>query len=129
MQKRKAADKTDATNLVRRYVLTGAALGLYFGLFFRPVREPSLLLVVGLSLLAAAATVGLRLVRGERPSFGRLLKDFAFTWGKFALVLAIFEGRHLAHDFGGRMAVTLMTTALGALTGWLWAYAPGRRLA
>lgn len=109
--------------LLRRYLLTGAAVGLYFGYFFRPVREPGLFLVVGLSLLAALVTVGLKAWRfagAQRPAAVLLLQRFVVTWGQYALALAALEGRHLAYDWGGRLAVVALTTLAGALLGaWL----------
>lgn len=122
MTKKQEKTKQDRTALLKRYALVGAGLGIYFGFFFRPVREPSLLVVVGLSLLIAVVTVILKLVRRERPSLNQLLKDAGITFAKYALVLAVLEGRHLAHDYGGRWAVTVMTTVMGALVGLWWGY-------
>lgn len=118
--KQKQKTKQDRAELLRRYALVGAGLGIYFGFFFRPVREPSLVVVVGLSLLIAAVMTGIKLARGERLSPLQLLKDAGITFAKYALVLTILEGRHLAYDFGGRWAVTAMTTVMGALTGLWW---------
>ena len=73
-----ANEKGRAT--IWRYVLTGAGLGLYFGLFFRPLREPNLLLVVVLSLLAALITVVFQMIR-ERTFFSRgLVVRFFTAW-------------------------------------------------
>lgn len=112
-------------SLTRRYVLTGAAIGLYFGLFFRPVREPSLLLVVGLSLLIAVVNMTIRLARGERLPLATLLKESALTFFRYAFMLAVLEGRHLAYDWGGKTAVALLTTSMGAVAGaWFAASGP-----
>jgi hypothetical protein len=67
------AKKQTMNEVALRYGLTGGALGLYFGLFFRPVREPSLWLVVVLAALVALVMLLIRAVR-ERPSFVALLK-------------------------------------------------------
>lgn len=100
--------------------MAGAALGLYFGLFFRPVREgPSLLLIAGLSLLSALFMTALRLRHPEKRAPRRLLRYGLTTWVTFALFLAMLEGRHLVHDLGGRAATTLFTTISGAGLG-LW---------
>ena len=104
----------------QRYAWIGAALGLYFGLFFRPMREPSLGLVVGLSLLAALVTMALRMVKARRFALpGSELRQFAVLWGQYALFLAMLEGRHLAYDWGGRSATALFAMVVGAVTG-LW---------
>ncbi len=101
----------------QRYVLTGAAIGLYFGYFFRPVREPSLLIIFGLSLVIVAVTLLLK-----RPPLADVPKVALSTYVKYTLLLAVFEGRHLAYDFGGRWATVVMTGALGALAGLWFAY-------
>lgn len=107
---------------LRRTLLIGTALGLYFGYFFRPLREPDAVLVVELSVLAALVTVLLRLWRErgeERPSWHHYLRYAALTWLQFFLLLAVLDARHLVYDWGGRLAVTVMTTVAGGLAG-LW---------
>jgi hypothetical protein len=105
-----------------RYVLTGAALGLYFGYFSTPVREElSLLVVAGLSLLAALLLSLLRLRRPENRAAGPLLRYALRTWLTFALFLAMLEGRHIAYDLGGRLATVVFTTIAGAGLGWWYA--------
>jgi hypothetical protein len=111
-----------AAGRLRRYLLVGAAIGAYFGYFFRPVREPSLLFVVTLSLVAAVASTLLRawLMRkqaGQTP--GSLLRYGLRMWATFALFLAMLEGRHIAYDLGGRLATIAFTTLFGAALG-LW---------
>lgn len=100
---------------IRQYLLTGAGLGLYFGWFFRPVREPSLWVVFGLSIVVTIVMTLLRLWRGERE---QLLKRAAITMIKYIFVLSILEGRHLAFDAGGRVAVVAMTVIMGAFGGY-----------
>jgi hypothetical protein len=114
--------KTKNRFSLQRYVLVGAAIGLYFGFFFRPLRDgPSVGMVLGLSLLAALVTVGLKAYR-ERPSFPTLLRRFGISWLQFAVIVATLEARHLAYDAGGRTAVVLLTGAMGALLGGWWYY-------
>lgn len=118
--KEEGRTQNDAAARRQRYILTGAALGLYFGLFFRPAREgPSLLVIVGLSLLSALLMTLLRLRHPQERAPGKLLRYGLKTWATFALFLAMLEGRHLAHDLGGRVATTLFTTLSGAGLG-LW---------
>lgn len=111
--------------LVRRYALTGAGLGLYFGWFFRPVREPNLFVVLGLSALSALVTVALARYRGQRDP-AALLRKLAVAFVQYGLALLVLEGRHLAYDWGGRSATIVMTTLLGAVAGAWWGYAQGR---
>ncbi len=111
-------------------VWVGAALGLYFGLFFRPMREPNLGLAVGLALLAAVITTLIRVWQTRRFEPGAVVKETAVSWAQYALFLGMLEGRHLAYVWGGKTAVILMTTVLGALSGLWYAYthpAPDKR--
>lgn len=110
---------------LRRTVLTGAAIGLYFGYFFRPQREPNAILVVELSILAALVTVLLRVWRDrgqERQSLPYYLAYTARTWLQFFLLLVVLEGRHLVYNWGGRLSVMAMTTITGGLAGFWYAH-------
>lgn len=109
-----------------RYLLTGAALGLYFGLFFRPARAPSLLVAVGLSLISALAVTLLQLRKPEQRNGAALLRYFVKAWAGFALVLAMLEARHFFYDLGGRLATSLFTVVYGAGMGWLYAKTSGQ---
>ncbi|MBK8902758.1 MAG: hypothetical protein IPM53_16330 [Anaerolineaceae bacterium] len=113
-QKARPSGKTAVT----QYILVGAGLGLYFGLFFRPLREPNFLAAVALALLAAAAVTILGLLKKARPTLPELGKTAVTNFIKFALVLALLEGRHYAFDLGGKWLVTAFTTVLGGLAGW-----------
>ncbi len=105
-------------SLLRQYVLAGAGLGLYFGLFFRPLREPNFAVSVALALLATAVFTTFALLRKNRPPLGELGKTAVTTFIKFAIVLALLESRHYAYDLGGKWLVTVFTTLLGAGAGW-----------
>ncbi len=107
--------KRDPQSHLRQYILTGAALGLYFGWFFRPLREPSLWTIVGLALTVTIVMTLLRVRRGEREE---LLQYAGGTFVRYAVGIAILELRHPVFDWGGRIAVTVMTTACGALFGY-----------
>ncbi|MDJ0752255.1 MAG: hypothetical protein QNJ45_01970 [Ardenticatenaceae bacterium] len=113
-----------APNL-RRYFWVGGAIGLYFGWFFRPVREPSILIVVGLSFLIALGLAVLSYFRRE----GSILTQFGRNMGKYMIILAVLECRHFAHDLGGRLAVVLMSVTMGMIIGvWLgWSETAGQK--
>ena len=113
--------KMTRKQLLTRYALTGGAIGLYFGLFFRPARQPNLLFVLGLAILITLVMTGIKLYR-ERPSLGALLKSAAATFIKAALFLILLELRHPVYDFGGKVAVTIFMTLMGTATGLWYAY-------
>ncbi|GAB4273809.1 MAG: hypothetical protein Kow0080_21670 [Candidatus Promineifilaceae bacterium] len=107
--------------LLTRYALTGGAIGLYFGYFFRPTRGANWGYALGLAVLVALVLTGLYGWQ-KRPSLSTLPAHFAISFVKAALALSLLEGRHLAYDWGGKTAVVLFTTLMGAVTGLWFAY-------
>lgn len=122
-QKKKAKRRqgAKAQSSLQRAVLTGGALGLYFGLFFRPVREPNLLTPLLLGTLAALAMTLLNLRRAEARSPGAMARYALGAWLALTLALLVLEGRHPAYGLAGRIGVTVYTTAAGAIAGWWYA--------
>ena len=110
--------KRTTNDLYLRYALTGGALGVYFGFFFRPVREPSAALVLGLAVLVALVMAGLRAVK-ERPSLSSLLKGAGLNFVKTAVFLSLLELRHPLYDLGGKTAVVVVMGLAGVAAG-LW---------
>lgn len=106
------------SGLLRQYIWAGAGLGLYFGLFFRPVREANFAVAVALALLATAVTIVIALLKKDRLPLRELGRTAVTTFIKFALVLAMLEGRHYVYDLGGKWLVAVFTTLLGAGAGW-----------
>ena len=104
---------------VRQYVLMGAGVGLYFGYFFRPTVEPSIVTIVGLSILITIIMTSLQFYRGEREN---MLMKAGVTFLQYGALLAVLTARHYAFDFGGRPAVIVMTTVMGALSGYWMVY-------
>jgi len=119
-------DKKANISLTHRYLLTGIGLGLYFGLFFRPLREPDYLYALFLAFVVGVVMTILHVWR-ERPSIRSLPLQFVTTCIKAAVVLILLEGRHLALAAGGRFGVILFTAIMGAITGLWFAYEQKRR--
>ena len=115
------SNKLTTNQLFVRYGLTGAAIGLYFGLFFRPARQPNLWFVLILASLITLVTVAIKVWR-ERPSITQLLKSALSSFVKACLFLILLELRHPINDAGGRVAVTIFMTLMGALAGLWYAY-------
>ena len=110
-----------------RYVLTGAALGLYFGLFFQPVREPNLLTAFGLGLVAALVMTLLKLRDPQSRSPQALLRYGIVSWLSLTLALLVLEARHVVYAAAGKAGVALFTTAAGAVAGFIYARRDGAR--
>jgi hypothetical protein len=118
--------KGEPKQLLTRYALTGGALGLYFGLFFRPLREANFTYALFLALLVAVVMSGLHWWQ-KRPSLTILSAYFATTFVKAALALTLLEGRHIAYDWGGKTAVTIFAIITGAAAGLWFAYEQNRQ--
>ncbi|MEM7333662.1 MAG: hypothetical protein AAF490_16360 [Chloroflexota bacterium] len=121
---RKKADKQPATFPIGRHLMVGAGIGLYFGWFFRPVREPSIAVILFLGLLITFALTGWQILRRKQESrtIGQIIKRMPTTFIQYAVVLSILEARHFAFEFGGRFAVIIMTTVMGGIAGIWMAY-------
>jgi hypothetical protein len=116
------SNKMTTNQLMTRYALTGGALGLYFGLFFRPARQPNLWFVLLLTGLVTVVTVVIAAWRKRPLSITILLKTALSTFLKTFIFLILLELRHPIYDAGGRVAVTLFMTLMGALAGLGYAY-------
>lgn len=118
--------KRSMTYSVGRYVATGAALGAYFGFFFRPQRSANLLSPILLGLAAALFTMLLQWLRKDKLSAGERLRRFLTLWLGFGLVLAGLELRHWMFAVGGRWLTLAGSAGLGALLGWWMSRNPQR---
>lgn len=110
--------------LYQRYVLVGIGIGLYLGIFFRPVREPSFMAAFILSLLATAATMLVRAIQ-KKPLFS--LKRLVIIYLLYTFMILAFEARHIAFDLAVRWGVAGRWGAsiLGVVVGGLGGYAYG----
>lgn len=102
----------------QRYVLTGAALGLYFGIFFRPVREPMFVLAPFLGLIAASVVSIVRAVQQRRmPALSQVARDFVL----YTAVVVLIEARHIAYDLGEKVGVSIYAAVCGGVAGYVLA--------
>lgn len=121
--------KSTPTPSMTRYALTGGAIGLYFGWFFRPSTEEGfrLFTVLLLAFLVAIVMTGLFIFR-QRPSFTATFIQFAGTFVKAGVLLALLETRNLIYGVGGQAAVIIFTVVMGVLAGLWFAYDQNRQL-
>jgi hypothetical protein len=97
----------------QRFLLVGTALGLYYGIFYRPSDvAPDYGIAILLSLVAAFVTVAIRFW-GKKQPFGTIVKSFFWTFLFYAAFLLVLAARKLAEQLGGRAAVTVLTTVTG----------------
>jgi len=104
------------------YLLVGAALGLYYGLFYKhPGTPPAYLISVVLAFLAAGVTVAVQYWKNKAP-FRVMLKDFLRVFVIFAVFLVGLELRKVIFEEFGKTVVTIYTTTLGLVLGLIVAY-------
>jgi hypothetical protein len=100
-----------------QYVIIGAALGLYYGLFYRGSQSsPDFVMAIILSVLAALVTVIVRSWNKKRP-FPEILMDFLKMFAMFVVFLVGLELRKVIFERWGKTAVVIFTTGIGILIG------------
>jgi hypothetical protein len=127
MKQKKIAQEQVAREIGRkqRYVLIGAALGLYYGIFYRPSdTAPDYGIAILLSIVAALVTVAIRFW-GKKQPFRILAESFVRTFLFYAVFLLVLAVRKLAEQMGGRAAVTVLTTVTGIGLAYLLATRKG----
>lgn len=110
-----------------RHIGVGALLGLYFGYFFRPTQEPSIVTVLILSVfvtLIYTAWDAYRTRKAQQP-FGQVLRRLPLNFAMIVIAFSILAARHWALDSGGRVAVIAMMIVIGAVAGAWYAYREG----
>lgn len=102
-----------------QFVLIGAAIGLYYGLFFRaPQTEPDFGMAIILSFVASLVTVLVRSWKKGR-AFKVILIDFVKILAMFMAFLVGLELRKVIFDLWGKTMVVIFTTSLGIIIGLL----------
>lgn len=105
----------------QRYVLVGAALGVYYGLFYRPSdAAPDYGTAIILAILAALVTVIIRFWKKGQP-FPIIAKSFFWTFVFYAVILLTLAVRKLAEQVAGRVGLTVATTLIGIALGYVLA--------
>jgi hypothetical protein len=106
-----------------QYALVGAALGLYYGIFYKdnPTGNPDFGIAVILSVFAGLLTV---IVRSWKKgfSFKKIVKDFFLISGFFLIFMLSLVLRTIAFNLGGKPAVIVETTVFGVVLGLLMAW-------
>jgi hypothetical protein len=116
---------TDKKTLFNRkliqYGLTGAALGVYYGVFYKPTSEADVGMAVILSIFAALVTVVIRSWR-KGFTFKKIAKEFLIIFAFFLIFMLSLTLRKLAFDLGGKILVVIETTISGIVMGLLMAW-------
>ncbi|MDP2964815.1 MAG: hypothetical protein Q8N39_02115 [Pelolinea sp.] len=106
---------------MQRYILIGAAIGLYYGIFYKPSgTDPDYGIAIILGILAALITVAVRFWKKKQP-FSIIIKNYFETLLFYSVFLLTLAARQLAEQIGGRFAVVLVTTLTGICLGYFMA--------
>lgn len=119
MNKTNNQAKKQGYRLYAQFVLVGAALGAYYGIFYRnPGRPIDFSPVVLLSLLSALVVTVIQIWKKGFSAKEKLI-TFLKSFAMFFLFLAMLEARPLFEQWGGRGLVIAFTTMMGALVGFV----------
>lgn len=104
-----------------QYGLVGSALGMYYGIFYKPTSESDIGTAIILSVFAALLTV---LIRSWRKgfTFKKIVIDFLMIFAFFLVFMLSITLRKTAYDFGGQALVIAETTISGIVVGLLMAW-------
>jgi hypothetical protein len=106
---------------MQRSILIGAAIGLYYGIFYKPSDvDPDYGIAIVLSIFAALITVVVRFWKKKQP-FSVIIKNYFEMFLLYSVFLLTLAARHLAEQLGGRFVVMLFTTLTGICMGYFMA--------
>lgn len=102
-----------------QFLLIGAALGAYYGIFYRnPGRPVDIIPVLLLSVGAALVTTVFASWK-KKKTFREILIEFVKSFALFFLFLAMLELRPVMEKLGGKTAVIIFTILVGAIVGFI----------
>jgi hypothetical protein len=115
--------KTTTISLKKRNnnIFIGALLGLYHGVFYRPAEPTEFSLVVGIAVFAALVTVIIRTWKKKLP-FKIIGKEFSHNLCNLFDLSAGVGGAEICLRLYGKPLVIVVTTAGGAVVGWLFSH-------
>lgn len=116
-----ARNSAVSIGMMQRYIFIGAALGLYYGIFYKPSgTDPDYGIAILLSIIAALITVVIRSWKKKRP-FSVIARDYLVMLVLYSVFLLMLAARHQVEQIGGRVAVAIFTTLTGICMGYLMA--------
>lgn len=104
-----------------QYGLVGGALGLYYGVFYKPGSEPDVAMALMLSAFAALVTVIIRSWR-KGFTFKKIALDFLLIFFFFSIFMLSITLRKTMFNLGGQPLVIAETLISGVVLGLLLAW-------
>ena len=114
---KKSAKEPTGYRIYSQYILVGAAIGLYYGIFHRSTQySPDYVTVVILAVLAGVLTTAVRNWKKKKP-FGTITLDFIKITAMFLAFLLALQLKSVIEGIGGRISVIIFMTSIGILFG------------
>jgi len=120
-KKGKSVKEVRGYRIYSQYILIGAAIGLYYGIFYRGTQTtPDYAMAVYLAVLAGVLTTAVRSWK-KKKTFKMILFDFLKVTATFLVFLMALQLKPLLEKVGGRTLVivgmTLVGTGFGLIFG------------
>ncbi len=111
--KKKPVQEIKGYQVYTQYILVGAAIGLYYGLFSRTTQtSPDYVMVVILSIFAGLLTTVVRNWK-KKKTFAESVLDFLKITGMFFVFLLALQIKPTIERLGGRTLAIVFMTVLG----------------
>lgn len=102
-----------------QYLLVGAALGAYYGIFYKPTETGVMFISVVLLSLLSAILVTVIQIWKKGYSFKEILLIYLKSFAMFFLFLVMLWARPMIMEWGGKGLLIGFTTFIGALIGFI----------
>lgn len=117
--KKTVTPKKQAYRLYAQFVLVGAGLGAYYGIFYRATENTvQFVSVVLLSLLSALLVTVIQIWK-KGYSFKEIMLVYLKSFAMFSLFLLMLWARPIFEKWGGKGLVITFTTLVGAIIGFI----------
>ncbi len=114
---KKDAKQPVGYRIYAQYVLVGAAIGGYYGIFYRGTQAvPDFGMAVILAVVAGVLTTVVRNWK-KKKTFKEIAFDFIKITAMFAAFLFALQLKPILDQWGGRVLVAIAMISLGALLG------------
>ncbi|MDD2522281.1 MAG: hypothetical protein PHW11_05645 [Anaerolineaceae bacterium] len=117
--KTNAPTKKQAYRLYAQFVLVGAALGAYYGIFYRPSDTPVLFVSVVLLSILSALLVTVIQIWKKGYAFKEILVIYLKSFAMFFLFLVMLWARPTVMEWGGKGWLIAFTTLVGGVIGFI----------
>ena len=116
-KKKRNVKEIKGYRIYSQYILVGAAIGLYYGIFYKGAQsEPDYAMAVILAVLAGLLTTIVRSWK-KKKSFGAIALDFLKITAMFLVFLLALQLNSAVYKIGGRALVIVFMTTLGIVLG------------